>query len=614
MTKESLNLYLAIGLSFLVIVGWSYLFAPKPADRARLAETQRQAETARGAGPGAGAPSAAQPGAPAISRELTPPAAAPKTRAEALAAAPRVRIDTPALFGSLSLLGARLDDVALKAYRETVDPNSPNIVLLSPPGAPDAYYAEAGFLAPAGSAPGAAAGSDLALPGPDTLWRADRDVLTPQSPVTLTYDNGAGLVFRRKIAVDQRYMFTLSDSVENRSGRPVALAPYALVTRRGAPKTANYAVLHEGFVGVIGSGGVEEFKYDKIEKEDRAEKTFSGVGGWLGFTDKYWAATVIPEQSAPIEARFSAGLGAVKSYRADFVGQAQTIAPGASLETMSRLFAGAKEVHTLDKYQADLGIKKFDLLIDWGWFYFITRPMFRLLHFLYTLTGNFGVAILIATVIVKGLFFPLANKSYLSMAKMKAVAPQIAAIRDKYPDDKMKQQQETMALYKREQINPVSGCLPMLIQIPVFFALYKVLFVTIEMRHAPFFGWIKDLSAPDPTNIFNLFGLLPYDPTQLPAIGHFLALGVWPLVMGVSMFVQMKANPEPADPTQKQIFAWMPVIFTFTLGGFPSGLVIYWTWNNILSVAQQTLIMKRAGAKIELIDNIANMFRKKAKA
>src|SRR5271166_6498300 len=615
MTKDSLNLYLAIGLSFLVIVGWSYFFAPKPADRARLAEMQRQAQPA--GAPAPGAPAAPQPGAPAISGALAPLAAAPetraRTRAQALAAAPRVRIETPAIAGSLSLQGARLDDVALKAYRETVDPASPNIVLLSPPGAPDAYYAEAGFLAPAGSAPGAAAGSDLALPGPDTLWRADRDALTPQSPVTLTYDNGAGLVFRRTIAVDARYMFTISDRVENKSQQPVALAPYALVTRHGLPKTVNYAVLHEGFVGVIGDGGVEEFKYDKIEKEEGAQKTFSGVGGWLGFTDKYWAATVIPEQSAPIEARFSAGLfGAVKSYRADFVGPAQTLAPGASLAASSRLFAGAKEVGTLDKYQADLGIKKFDLLIDWGWFYFITRPMFRLLHFLYTLTGNFGVAILIATVIVKGLFFPLANKSYLSMAKMKGVAPQVAAIRDKYPDDKMKQQQETMALYKREKINPVSGCLPMLIQIPVFFALYKVLFVTIEMRHAPFFGWIKDLSAPDPTNIFNLFGLLPYDPTQLPVIGHFLALGVWPLLMGVSMFVQMKANPEPADPTQKQIFTWMPVIFTFTLGGFPSGLVIYWTWNNILSVAQQTLIMKKAGVKIELFDNIAGMFRKKA--
>jgi YidC/Oxa1 family membrane protein insertase len=408
-------------------------------------------------------------------------------------------------------------------------------------------------------------------------------------------------------------MFTIKDSVENGSDKAVALAPYALVARQGLPQTTNYAVLHEGFVGVIGDGGVEELKYDRIEKEDGAAKTFSGTGGWLGFTDKYWAATVIPDQTTPIEARFSAGLGGgEKSYRAAFAGAAQTIAPGGSAEVVSRLFAGAKQVGTLDAYQANPGIKKFDLLIDWGWFYFITRPMFRLLHFLYTLTGNFGVAILIATVIVKGLFYPLASKSYMSMAKMKAVAPQIAALREKYPDDKVKQQQETMAVYKREKINPVSGCLPMLIQIPVFFALYKVLFVTIEMRHAPFFGWIRDLSAPDPTNVFNLFGLLPFNPTHIPLIGAFLALGIWPVLMGMSMFVQMKANPEPSDPTQKQIFTWMPLIFTFTLGSFPSGLVIYWTWNNILSVAQQTLIMKKAGVKIELFDNIAAMFKKKA--
>ncbi|WPP05159.1 membrane protein insertase YidC [Methylocella tundrae] len=603
MTKDSRNLYLAIGLSCLVIVGWSYFFAPKP-DRARQFP-QQQAQTAPGAAPSS-SPSTAGAPQDAVSRDLSAlDAAAPQTRAEALADSPRVKIETPAIFGSLALKGARIDDVALKAYRETVDPDSPNIILLSPPGAPDAYYAEAGFLSGAGAA--------LALPRADTLWRADRDTLTPQTPVTLSYDNGQGLVFHRQIAVDERYMFTIRDSVENKSDKPVTLAPYALVARHGLPKTVNYSVLHEGFVGVIGDGGVEEIKYDKIEKEDHAAKTLSGVGGWLGFTDKYWAAAVIPDQKEAIEARFSAGLtGPIKSYRADFVGPALVISPGASSETTSRLFAGAKEVHTLDAYQADLGIKKFELLIDWGWFYFITRPMFQLLHFLYTLTGNFGVAILIATVIVKGLFFPLASKSYLSMAKMKAVAPQIAAIRDKYPEDKMKQQQETMALYKREKINPVSGCLPMLIQIPVFFALYKVLFVTIEMRHAPFFGWIKDLSAPDPTNIFNLFGLLPFDPTQIPMIGHFLALGVWPLIMGVTMFVQMKANPEPADPTQKQIFTWMPVIFTFTLGGFPSGLVIYWAWNNTLSVAQQTLIMKRAGVKIELFDNIAGMFRKKA--
>jgi YidC/Oxa1 family membrane protein insertase len=605
MTADSKNLYLAIGLSCLVIIGWSYFFAPKP-DRARVAEIQRQAQTTQPQANPAEAPAGAPAGTSVtLSRDLSAVDAAPKTRAEALAASPRVKIDTPALSGSLALKGARLDDVALKFYRETTDPASPNIVLFSPVGAPDAYYAEAGFLA--------ASGETLALPRADTLWQADRDALTPQTPVTLSFDNGQGLVFHRQIAVDDRYMFTIKDSVENKSAKAITLAPYALVARQGLPKTANYAVLHEGFIGVIGSE-VQELKYDKIEKEDGAAKTVSGVGGWLGFTDKYWAATVIPEQTAAIDARFSARVdGDAKSYRAAFVNAAPlTVAPGTSAETLSRVFAGAKEVETLNRYLADPGIKKFNLLIDWGYLWFITQPMFQLLHFLYKLTGNFGIAILIATVIVKGLFFPLANKSYLSMAKMKAVAPQIAAIREKYPDDKMKQQQETMALYKRDKINPVSGCLPMLIQIPVFFALYKVLFVTIEMRHAPFFGWIKDLSAPDPTNVFNLFGLLPFDPTQLPVFGHFLALGVWPLLMGISMFVQMKANPEPSDPTQKQIFTWMPVIFTFTMGGFPSGLVIYWTWSNTLSILQQTMIMKKAGAKIELFDNLAGMFKKKA--
>ncbi|WP_395665146.1 membrane protein insertase YidC [Methylocella sp.] len=597
MSSETRNLYLAIGLSILVIFGWSYFFAPSQRHPApQTAATQTAAQD--------------QPSGttidPRLGRAPPPLDAAPKTRAEALAASPRVKIDTPAIKGSLSLVGARLDDVALKGYRETVEKDSPNIVLLSPPGAPHAYYAEAGFLGAGGDSP--------ATPRFDTLWTADHETLTPAAPVTLTYDNGQGLVFRRKISVDDRFMFTIDDAVENKSGKPVALAPYSLVSRLGQPATHGVYVLHEGFVGVIGDSGVQEFHYDAIAKEEKAQKNFSGAGGWLGITDKYWAAAVIPDQHAEIEARFSANPSqtrGVNVYRADFVGPTQTIAPGATLETQSRVFAGAKEVQTLDAYEANLGIKKFDLLIDWGWFYFITRPMFRLLHFLHSLTGNFGVAILLATVILKAAFFPLANKSYLSMAKMKAVAPQLAALRDKYPDDKLKQQQETMALYKREKINPVSGCLPMLIQIPVFFALYKVLYVTIEMRHAPFFGWVRDLSAPDPTNVFNLFGLLPFDPTHIPLIGAFLAIGVWPLLMGVSMFVQMKANPEPADPMQKQIFSWMPVIFTFTLGGFPVGLVIYWTWNNILSVTQQTLIMKRAGVKIELFDNILNMFRPK---
>jgi YidC/Oxa1 family membrane protein insertase len=332
-----------------------------------------------------------------------------------------------------------------------------------------------------------------------------------------------------------------------------------------------------------------------------------GTGGWIGITDKYWAAVVVPDQKEAFKGRFSA-IGDVqpKNYQTDLLDEAKTVAPGATVDVTSHVFAGAKEVDTINRYEADYGIKNFDLLIDWGWFYFITKPLFRVLDFFYKLTGNFGVAILIVTVLIKGLFFPLANRSYLSMAKMKKVQPQLTAIRERFPDDKQKQQEATMALYKSEKINPVSGCLPMVVQIPVFFALYKVIFITIEMRQAPFFGWIKDLSAPDPTSVFNLFGLLPFTPP------HILMIGVWPLIMGFTMFLQMKMNPEPPDPVQKTMFTWMPVIFTYTLSAFPSGLVIYWSWNNTLTVLQQVLIARRAGTKVELWDNLSNMFRKRA--
>jgi YidC/Oxa1 family membrane protein insertase len=431
--------------------------------------------------------------------------------------------------------------------------------------------------------------------------------------VTLTWDNGAGLVFKRVVAVDDKYMFTITDSVANQGGAAATLMPYALVVRHGKPNVAGYSVLHEGFVGVIGDGGVQEVTYAAIDKDKGKTLTYTGDGGWLGFTDKYWGSAVIPSQTAAIEARFSAsGTQQPEDYQADFVGPEQTVAPGAAVDTATRVFAGAKEVSTIDHYQTTLGIKKFDLMIDWGWFYFITKPMFLLIDTIYKFVGNFGVAILIVTVLVKAAFFPLANRSYNSMAKMKKIQPQIATLKELYPDDKVKQQQEQMALFKREGVNPVAGCLPMVIQIPVFFALYKVLFITIEMRHAPFFGWIRDLSAQDPTNVFTLFGLVPWDPTALPVFGHFFHLGIWPLIMGVSMFFQMKMNPEPADPVQKTMFAWMPVIFTFMLGTFPVGLVIYWTWNNTLTVIQQYFIMRKAGVKVELWDNLVKLFARPA--
>ena len=599
-SEDTRNLFLAIALSVLVMAGWQYFYAGPLYQHQRHAQTQTTSQTtASETQPSSApaAPSASHPGAAA------PPGGAPavataKTVSEALAASPRVTIDTPSLAGSINLKGGKIDDIVLKDYHETVDPKSPNVRLFSPSGAPDGYWAEVGFVSPNGGK----------TPSLDTLWTADRKTLTPTEPVTLTWDNGEGLIFKRVISVDDKYMFTVKDSVVNSGSAPATVQPYGLVLRHGTPNVTNYSVLHEGFEGVIGDKE-QAPTYAAVDKATGKVEAFKGDGGWLGFTDKYWGSAVIPEQTAPIEARYSAtGVAPAVDYQADFLGKAQTVAPGATFETTTRLFAGAKEVSTIDGYAAKLGIHKFNLMIDWGWFYFITQPMYWLIDTIYKFVGNFGVAIMIVTVLVKGAFFPLANRAYGSMAKMKKIQPQIAALKDLYPDDKAKQQQEQMALFKREGVNPVAGCLPMVIQVPVFFALYKVIFITIEMRHAPFFGWIRDLSAPDPTNVFTLFGLVPWDPTAVPMFGHFLHLGIWPLIMGVSMFFQMKMNPEPADPVQKTMFSWMPVIFTFMLGTFPAGLVIYWTWNNTLTVIQQSLIMKKAGVKIELWGNLAKLF------
>jgi YidC/Oxa1 family membrane protein insertase len=594
-SEESRNLILAIGLSVLVLIGWNYFYG------APLLQKEKQSQTLAN---NAAAPTAVVPGAAPGAGGASAPQMAPAsgttfaTRAEAIASTRRVPIDTHSLGGSIDLTGGLLDDLTLKAYRETIDPNSPNITLFAPQGGPEPYWAETGFVPDAGA--------NIKIPGRETVWTADGDVLTAEKPLNLTWDNGEGLIFHRQIAVDDQYMFTIHNSVENKTSAAVVLHPYALILRRGKPKVSGYAVLHEGFVGVIGDSGVQEITYPNIEKEPHDTRTLKGDGGWLGFTDKYWASAIIPDQTAPIEARFS-GSGVSQQpedYQTDYLNAPLTIAPGSSGEAMARVFAGAKEVATIDKYGADLGIKKFDLMIDWGWFYFITKPLFKVIDFIYKLVGNFGLAILIVTVLIKGCFFPLANRSYKSMAKMKAIQPQLAALKERFPDDRVKQQQAQMEIFKKEGVNPVAGCLPMVIQIPVFFALYKVIFITIEMRQAPFILWIKDLSAPDPTNVFTLFGLIHWDPTQLPVIGHFLALGVLPLIMGVSMFFQMKMNPEPTDPVQKTMFAWMPVIFTFMLGSFPSGLVLYWTWNNTLSVCQQYLIMRKAGVKVELWDNL----------
>jgi YidC/Oxa1 family membrane protein insertase len=598
--NDNRNLFLAIALSVVVLVLWNVFFGIPEAQRQRqIAQTQQQ-QTSAPPQPGtstAGAPSP-QVGATGAPQSGTAPApavaAAGEDRAAVIARSPRIAIETPALSGSIALKGGRIDDLKLKNYRETVDPKSSNITLFSPSGAPEPFYAEFGFV----GQPGAA----IKLPGPDTLWTASGDKLTPTSPLKLTWSNGEGLTFIRNIAVDENYMFTVRDEVQNSGTAPVNLFPYALVSRHGTPVTLGFYILHEGLIGVLGEAGLQEITYSTLEKE--GTRTWKATGGFLGFTDKYWAATLIPDQAENYTGRISMQPGARKTYQSDVLLDQKTIAPGQSISVETRLFAGAKETALVDNYEEKLGIKRFDLLIDWGWFYFITKPLFWAIDYSYKLFGNFGIAILVVTVLIKLLFFPLANKSYASMAKMKAVQPQMKELQERYKDDRMKMQQELMELYKREKINPLAGCWPVLIQIPVFFALYKVLFVTIEMRHAPFFGWIQDLSAPDPTSIFNLFGLLPF------AVPSFLMIGAWPIIMGITMFIQMKMNPEPTDPTQKMIFSWMPVFFTFLLASFPAGLVIYWSWNNLLSVTQQYFIMRKHGVKVELWDNLRGMFRK----
>jgi YidC/Oxa1 family membrane protein insertase len=615
--SEHKNTILAIVLSLLVIVGWQYFIGYPQMERQRQ-DAQQQAQLKQQSQPQPGAtqpaPNAAQPATPEVPG--TPKTGAPSAQAQAasreavIASSPRIAIETPRLGGSIDLKGGRIDDLTLTQYREETDPKSPPIVLFSPSGAPDAFYSEFGWVP--------AAGSNAAMPGPDTVWKQQGSgTLGVGHPVTLTYDNGQGLVFTRTIAVDEHYLFTIKDNVANNGGDPVTLFPYALISRHGTPQVQGYYILHEGLIGMMGDQGLQEMTYKKIE--DAKSQTWDVTNAWLGITDKYWAATLLPDTDAKVRARFSAGeAGGLKTYQTDYLLQPQTIAPGATGSANARLFAGAKEVSVVGidfpfgpgGYNQALHLNHFDLLIDWGWFYFITKPMFLALDFFFHLVGNFGIAILIVTVLVKILFFPLANKSYASMAKMKAVQPQMAMIKERYADDRAKQQQAMMELYKKEQINPVAGCLPIAIQIPVFFSLYKVLFVTIEMRHAPFYGWIHDLSAGDPTNIFNLFGLIPFDPSVLPLLGGYLALGAWPAIMGVTMWVQMKLNPAPPDPTQQIIFSWMPLIFTFMLAKFPAGLVIYWAWNNTLSVIQQSVIMHRNGAKIELWNNLKSTFVK----
>ncbi len=592
--SENRNMILAVALSAAILFGFQF-FMERPLPPP---ESPPLTETTPATSPSP-ATSAQRPPVPVptpspSASTVAPPipgtgpaaATAAEMRSTIIAAEPRVKIDSPRLHGSISLIGARVDDVTLAEYREELDPTSPEIVLLTPRGTENAFFSEYGWYSPA----------QAGVPGPDTVWTADGHTLAPDKPVTLTWNNGAGLRFSRTYAIDDGYMFTVTQRVENTSEAPVTLHPWARISRRGTPPVTGFVILHEGLLGVF-DGTLKEVDYDDIQEEQGGRIQQSTTGGWIGITDKYWLAALVPDQKTKVQTDFvHYKEGNVDRYQVDFLEDGREIAAGGASEVISYLFTGAKEVAVLDGYETDLGIARFDLAIDFGWFYFLTKPIFYTLVYMNEYVGNFGVSILLLTVLIKLLFFPLANKSYVSMAKMKKLQPDMMKLREQYSGDKARLNQEMMALYKREKANPASGCLPMLIQIPVFFALYKVLFVSIEMRQAPFFGWIHDLSVPDPTSILNLFGLIPWTPAEhLPQFMMFLNIGVWPLIMGGSMFIQQKLNPQPADPVQAKVFAFLPIMFTFLLAQFPAGLVIYWAWNNTLTIIQQRIIMKRMG-------------------
>ena len=578
MTPENRNLIMAVALSMIVLLGWQ-IFVIQPEMEKEAAEQERiAAEMAQSAATAndSGQPSAsAASGTPAIINNTAP--------AKAVDTAKRIVIDAPLVRGSFSVRGARLDDVILTSYNETLDENSGNIHFLKKTNSDTPFFAEFGW---------SSSDSGQTMPSADSLWSADRDVLSPATPVTLTWDNGQGLQFTRRISINDDYLFVFEDSVTSSLPGDITLYPYGLVRRHGTPATTGMYILHEGPLGVFDETLSEE-DYDDLRDAGAAgiKMTPETAGGWVGITDKYWLAALLPTQAKNYNFGFQSLAGNTDRYQVDFIDpNGLLLAAGGAITSESRLFAGAKKVALLDYYAEQLNIPNFDLAIDFGWFYFLTKPFFYAINWLFGLFGNFGVAVLAFTVLVKLAFFPLANKSYRSMAKMRLLAPKLQTLRERFGDDRQKLNQEMMALYKTEQVNPAAGCLPVLLQIPVFFALYKVLFVTIEMRHAPFFGWITDLSAPDPTSIFNMFGLLPYSVSFLPP---FLQLGIWPILMGISMFLQMRLNPAPPDPIQAKVFQFMPIFFTFLLATFPAGLVIYWTWNNLLSMAQQWYIMKR---------------------
>jgi YidC/Oxa1 family membrane protein insertase len=590
---EQKNLLLAIVLSAIIMVGFQwYSASQRPPEVVQTAEQKKAAEIKPGtptapsmpAASSNGAPSIAAPGAPGMAvpvpgQGVSSAALSEENYKKVLAATPRLKIESPRVRGSISLTGARIDDLILSDYRETIDEDSKNISLLLPFGSARPYYADFGWVS-----------ADTKVPDATTVWTSNQQTLTPENPVTLSWKNPDGITFFQEISLDANYMFTIKQRVHNSGSKSATVFPFGRISRTGTPEITDFYILHEGLLGVF-EGVLKEIDYDEIQEDKLVQN--KSKGGWIGITDKYWLTALIPDQNTSADNRFSDQIQKnLDNYQVDFRSDAQVIRPGAIAETSSRFFAGAKEAQLIIDYRDQLNITRFDLAIDWGWFEFLTKPIFFALIYFTGFLGNMGLAILLLTVLIKLAFFPLANKSYRAMSKMKLLQPEMVKLRERFKDDRARMNQEVMAMYKREKANPASGCLPILPQIPVFFALYKVVFVTIELRHAPFYGWIHDLSAADPMTPLNLFGLINWSPPEI------LAIGIWPIIMGVTMFIQQKLNPPPPDPMQAKIFMFLPIMFTFMLARFPAGLVIYWAWNNALSVLQQYFIMRKAGVPI----------------
>ncbi|MFK7765572.1 MAG: membrane protein insertase YidC [Roseobacter sp.] len=602
MDDQNKNLILATALSFIVILVWFVLFPPPEPDAPLTSETVSELT-----------PDAATGILPSVTTDA--PAAVSttdETARNALEQAPRVEIATDRLSGSVSLLGGRIDDLSLKDYRVTQDDDAEIVTVLAPVGSADPYYALYGWAAGAGVDP-------TAVPGPNTEWtQVGSNALDVDAPVSLTWDNGAGLTFTRVIEIDRDYMFTISQSVANTGAEAATMAPYGVLARHGEPADLkNFFILHEGVVAMSDGELTEtdwsdmpDFAYSDREGA-RAEVTQVTENGWVGFTDHFWMSALIPASGSAFKsvAKYDERRDI---YQAETVLPAQVVSPGTSITATTQLFVGAKEWETIRNYQSQ-GVDRFIDSIDWGWFFFLTKPIFFLLHYLNAFIGNMGWAIIGLTLIIKALLLPLAYKSYVSMAKMKELQPQMEKLKADAGDDRQKMQQGMMELYKKEKVNPAAGCLPILLQIPIFFSLYKVIFVTIELRHAPFFGPFQDLSAPDPTSIMNLYGLLPIAGPEQGSILALIFIGILPLLLGISMWLQQKLNPAPTDPTQQMIFAWMPWVFMFMLGGFASGLVVYWIANNTITFIQQYMIMRSQGYKPDVFGNIAGGFRKKSK-